>query len=331
MKKSITILALAFGISGAFAQDLTSKKGEQILPEAEDWSIGVDATPFLNYMGNFFGKSSNNTAPTFGFLNSSSSSSVSSSSTGGMIMGKKFVEAQKAYRAALRIGFGTTTTRQMVTDRFAAATASATPPPNNYPTANKEVENAWKHSTTNIGLAVGMENRRGKTRLQGYYGGEVGINFTSSKDKFTYGNKLNPFTTAGTTTANPSVDVTTADQFSGAGNVITVPTANSPTGRVTERKNGSVFTFGVRGFVGVEYFVLPKISLGGEFGWALGLSTQGKSTTKAESNSDNGLTADETTGTTTIEGSKNGSFKLDTDNANSIFGPVASLRLNFHF
>jgi len=33
MKKSVLGLALAFGVSSAFAQDLTSKKGEPILPE----------------------------------------------------------------------------------------------------------------------------------------------------------------------------------------------------------------------------------------------------------------------------------------------------------
>src|SRR5688500_10229821 len=98
MKKSITMLALAFGVTSTFAQDLTSKKGEQILPEAEDWSIGIDATPFLEYMGNFFGKTSPNAAPTFNFLNSNQT-----------ITGKYFTEATMAYRASLRIGFGSVT------------------------------------------------------------------------------------------------------------------------------------------------------------------------------------------------------------------------------
>jgi hypothetical protein len=42
MKKSIALVALAFGVTSAFAQDLTSKKGEPILPEADDWSVGID-------------------------------------------------------------------------------------------------------------------------------------------------------------------------------------------------------------------------------------------------------------------------------------------------
>lgn len=322
MKKSITILALAFGVTSTFAQDLTSKKGEQILPEAEDWSIGVDATPFLEYMGNFFGKTSPNAAPTFNFLNSNQT-----------ITGKYFTEATMAYRASLRIGFGSVTQRNMVEDRFATQVNSATPPPNTFPAAGPQKENEWKRSNTNIGLAVGMEKRKGKTRLQGLYGAELGINLSSSKDKFTYGNTLNP-QTAATTTANPVVDVHSDDNFSGASNVTS--SANIPglvgPARVTERKNGSVFSFGIRGFIGVEYFVLPKISLGGEFGWGIGLSSTGKSTTKYESIGNSQVAgSDDVTGSTTIEGAKEGSFSIDTDNNNSIFGPSASLRLNFHF
>lgn len=320
MKKSLTILALAFGVTGAYAQDLTSKKGEPILPEAGDWSIGVDATPFLDYMGNFFGKSANNTAPTFNFLN-----------TNQTITGKYFAAAQTAYRASVRIGFGGTTIRQMVEDRFQTQVNNASPT-NNFPTVNPMKENEWKHSTSNIGLSAGIEKRKGKTRLQGFYGAELGFNISSSKDKFTYGNALNPLSAA-TSTSNPVVDVDNDDSFGGsANNVYTAPTAGGPLGRVTERKNGTTFSFGVRGFIGVEYFVLPKISLGGEFGWGLGLATQGKSKTTMESiGNTGGAGANDQTGTTTIESSKNGGFRLDTDNTNSIFGPSASLRLNFHF
>jgi hypothetical protein len=321
MKKLITTVALAVITTGAFAQDLTSKKGEQILPEAEDWSIGVDATPFLDYMGNFFGKSSSNSAPTFNFLNSSQQ----------LIMGKYFVDPQTAYRVGLRIGFGGATQRNMVANRFSAPTLTSS----TYPAADPLVENEWKHSQTNIGLAVGMEKRKGKTRLQGYYGGEVGIWLGSSKDKFTYGNALNP-SSASTSSSNPVVVVDPSDDNFSAGSNIT--NAVNITGmnpgsyaRVTERKNGSTFSFGLRGFIGVEYFVLPKISLGGEFGWGLGLTSNGKTTTTYESIGNTGGTADDQVGTTTIEGSKRGNWELDTDNINALFGPSGSLRLNFHF
>jgi hypothetical protein len=307
MKKTITILALAFCITDASAQDLTSKKGETILPEQGDWSLGIDANPFLEYMGNFFGKTTTNNAPTFNFLNSNQT-----------ITGKYFVEAQMAYRASLRIGLGSETQRRMVANRTSSLN------PNTYPAANPEVENKLKRSSTDIGLAVGMEKRKGKTRLQGFYGAEVGINFSSSKDKYTYGNALN------TSTTTP-VNVDPADNF-GTGNVTSIPVSGViGNARITERKNGATFTFGLRAFIGVEYFVLPKISLGGEFGWGLGLSTTGKTKTTYESVGNKGTGGPNETGTTTIEGAKGGSFALDTDNTNSIFGPSASLRLNFHF
>jgi hypothetical protein len=318
MKKQVAILAFAISASGVFAQDLTSKKGEPILPETGDWALGIDATPFLEYAGNFFGKSSNNTAPSFSFLVAQN------------IVGKYFVDAKQAYRGGLRIGLGSESSRAMVDDRTDNGVVP-TPSTNPYPNIPGQVENAWKHSTTNFGLTGGIEMRRGKTRLQGYYGGELGIGFSSSKDVFTYGNALN------TSTANP-VSVSNQDAFSSANNVGLIPGmpigAVNGDGRVTERKNGAVFSFGLRGFIGVEYFLLPKISLGGEFGWGLGFASGGKTTTTWESIGNNdplNPNVEDQVGSTTIEGSKDGSFILDTDNVNSLFGPSGTLRLNFHF
>lgn len=309
MKKTLVVIALAFGAANGFAQDLTSKKGEPILPEAGDWAIGVDANPFLQYVGNFFGKSTTNSAPSFLFPNGVQ-----------VITGKYFVDAQTAYRMGLRIGLNNDTQRQMVGDR--TATSNTT-----FPQPIAMTENSWKHSTTSVGLSAGIEKRKGKTRLQGYYGGELGIYLSTSKDKFEYGNSLNP---GGTPPV--SVDINN-DEFFGANNTDNNPGIQGIDGngaRVIERKNGTTFSFGVRGFVGVEYFILPKISLGGEFGWGLGLTSMGKSSTDWES------TGTDAQGTlvaqpTTIEGSKQSSFSLDTDNSTGMWGPTGSLRLMFHF
>ncbi len=317
MKKSIALVALAFGVTNAFAQDLTSKKGEPMLPEAGDWAIAIDATPFLNYAGNMFGKTANNTAPTFNFLTSNQ-----------IITGKYFKDAANAYRGSVRIGLNSDKQRRMVTDRLAAAAVS--PTANGYPSAEAMKENVWKHSNTVIGLSGGIEKRKGKTRLQGFYGGEVGVFVNMSKEKFEYGNALAATSAAST---NVSVDPTD-DAFAGSGNIGT-PAINGLIGsaRATEIKHGTVFSFGVRGFIGAEYFVLPKMSIGGEFGWGLGLSSTGKTTTTWESVGDNGNPANTTNsvGTTTIEGSKNGGFSLDTDNSTGMWGPSASLRLALHF
>ncbi len=311
MKKSIALVALAFGVTSAFAQDLTSKKGEPILPEAGDWSIGIEATPFLDYAGNFFGKTNKNNAPTWNFLNGNN-----------VIVGKYFIDANKAVRGGLRLGFNSNTERQMVADRAAASNTTVT-----FPSADLMKENEWKSSNNGIGLTGGIEMRKGKTRLQGFYGGEVGIFFGSSKDVFTYGNGL---VASGTS----QVAVSNDDAFTGANNIEAAPPIQGVVGsaRATERKNGSTFIFGLRGFVGAEYFVLPKISIGAEFGWGIGFTSRGKETTTWESIGASSGATSNTVGTTTIEGSKKGSsFGLDTDNINNLWSPSAALRMNFHF
>ncbi len=324
MKKSITLLAIAFGISGAFAQEgLTSKKGEPYLPEEGDWSIGIDATPFLQYAGNMFGKTNNNIAPTFNFI-----------TNGQTITGKMFKDAQTAYRGSLRIGTASAKERNMVTDRLAMAAMS--PTANGYPSALPMKENVWKQSQTMIGLAAGMEMRRGKTRLQGYYGGEAGLYVGMRKDKFTYGNAL-----AATSTPSLNVDVDTDDEFTGMnvlGNMAN-NLDNPPIGgligdaRVTERKYGAMFSFGLRGFIGAEYFILPKMSIGGEFGWGLGITSWGKTKTTWESVGNNGNPSNtqNQVGTTEIIDSKRGGWMLDTDNKNSVWGPSGTLRFNLYF
>lgn len=207
MKKSIALVALAFGVTSAFAQDLTSKKGEPFLPEAEDMAIGIDATPFLNYVGNFFGKSANNTAPTWNFLTNNLT-----------ITGKKFKDANTAYRASIRLGFGSNTQKAQIAD----ATVTTAP---TYPALPSYKEDKFKSSNTNIGLAVGLEKRRGKTRLQGIYGAEFGLGIATSGQKYTYGNDLNP---------NGTPPVTVANSTNFGTNITTDTYGNAA--RVTKRK-----------------------------------------------------------------------------------------------
>lgn len=307
MKKSIALVALAFGVTSAFAQDLTSKKGEPFLPEAGDYAVSVDATPFLNYVGNFFGKTANNNAPTWNFLNGNNT-----------IVGKYFKDANTAYRLGIRLGFGSTTEKRMV-----AALPTSTV--NAYPTADAMVENKHKEGKTNVGITVGIEKRRGKTRLQGVYGADAGLFFGSTKHKYTYGNAL-----AGN--SGTAVNVTAADDF-GTGNVsaTSVSAGQSGSARQTQMKSGASISFGVRAFVGAEYFIIPKLSIGGEFGWGLGLSVTGKSKTTWESvGTANGAT-NTSVGTTDVEGGKSSSVSLDTDGKNGVFGPSAALRMSFHF
>lgn len=297
MKKSVLALALAFGVTTAFAQDLTSKKGEPILPEAGDWGISTDATPFLNYAGNFFGKSAFNSAPTFNFLASNS-----------IIVGKYFKDEKTAYRAGINIGFSKKSASNLVDQDNFTGTG-----------ANPKVTDKTSVSNTGFGITAGLEKRKGKTRLQGYYGGELGLYFGSTHQKNTYGNIFGNAGTAGTSMSPTSTTWATGSN--------TVSGSGATASRVTDYKSGTTMQFGLRGFVGVEYFVLPKMSLGGEFGWGLGWTHQGAGQTITESPN----TAFTGAQTTTAKTGTSGSLAIGTDNNNSFFGPSGSLRMNFYF
>lgn len=297
MKKSVLfVAALALGATSAFAQDLTSKKGEAFLPEAGDWSIGVDATPFLNYVGNFIGGNGLNTAPTWNFLNGNQT-----------IIGKMYSSETMAYRGILRIGFNSSKVVNNVNDD-----AVTTPP--SFPAAPQTVEDEMKMSSHFIGLGAGMEMRRGKTRLQGFYGADAMVWLSGSKSSYTYGNAYS------STNTNP----TTTDF--GTGN--TTPSgAIIWGGRETENKSGSTFGVGVRGFIGCEYFIVPKISIGAEFGWGIGFMSTGEATQTWESN---GPPAAGGSTTEYVTSGKSSGLTLDVDR-NAFGSANGSLRLNFHF
>jgi hypothetical protein len=285
MKKStLFVAALAFGATTAFAQDLTSKKGEPILPEAGDFAIGVDATPMIYYFGNMMNGNTDNDAFGWNYTNGAN-----------MITGKYFVSETMAYRGMLRIGFGSNTWTNPVVDDASTSTPVGM------------TEDKLKASWNYIGIGGGLEWRRGKGRLQGYWGGMLMFSMSGGKDSYTYGNAFTNTNTAPTTT----IDFNTG------------ATANVAT-RTTENKWGSTMMFGLRGFAGAEFFILPKISIGGEFGWGLGFSSTKAGTMTTESWNGTG-----TTSTTTDTGSTS-SFAIDTDNNAFGLAPAAIL-VHFHF
>jgi hypothetical protein len=250
--KKILLICASIALVGTMNAQLTSKKGENYLPQAGDYSIGADASSALGYFGNLFNGATNG-GMNFNYTNG-----------GNMITGKMFVTDNMAYRGMVRLGFGSTSTTVM----------------------NGTVEDVTKNSYNAIALGGGLEYRRGSTRLQGYYGFMGMIALGGSKSTYTPGASGNPVA-----------------------------------GTILESKAGSTFGLGIRGFVGVEYFVLPKISIGGEFGWGLMLNSTGASSTTV---------ANGTGGTVVTDGGKASSFGFDTDN--NAFGVApAAILVNFHF
>lgn len=307
MKKFIFTVATVLIGASAFAQD-----DKVYGPEAEDWALSIDATPFLNYFGNFIGGTDANAAPTWSFL-----------TTNQQITGKYFMSSDMAFRGSVRLGFGSNSETNMVLDR----TVDPADYPD-YPELPSMVENKMKMRSSNIGLSGGVEFRKGEGRLQGYYGGELGISFSSSSTIYEYGNEL---TLPG---ADNPVGVSGADDFSDPSDPSSVSNIGADDGfgndfRVLENKSGATIGFGLRGFIGAEYFILPKFSLGGEFGLGLFVASSGSSFTSVESVGNVG--GDNVIGTVETEGASETSFGFDADNNNTVFGPAGSIKLTFHF
>lgn len=288
MKRKVLFVASLFLATATFAQDgLTSKKGEAYLPEAGDWSIGIDANPILNYAGNLFsGSTATNTI----------GAGATWHNPNMAIYGKYFKDETTAYRGMLRIGFGSTTTTNIFD------TSSTTTP--------VELTDEMKTSYNNIVLGGGIEKRRGNTRIQGYYGGMIMIGFGGSSTTYDYGHTFSDATGGAVWTDNFIAGTTTS--------------GNGP--RETERKNGSTFMLGLQGFIGVEWFFAPKVSLGAEYTWGLAMNSTGEGEVTSESW---GLATSSATEnsliTTTNKTGKQSSFGLDT----GISG--ANISLNFHF
>jgi hypothetical protein len=290
MKKKVLFVASMFLATAMIAQDgLTSKKGEAYLPEAGDWALGFDGTPFLDYAGNWFNGTSNN--------------SVNATWVGNQpamtIYGKMFKDETTAYRAKIRIGFGSSSEKAF-TDTIGNNGGN--------PATVVEIEDKMSTSGFNLTLGGGIEKRRGNTRIQGFYGGELLISFGSSSESYEYGD-----------THDDDNGVIFHDFGS---NDLGGPTDR----RVTEVSYGSTMTIGLRGFVGVEWFLAPKVSVSAEYGWGLRMQSQGDGTTTTEEWMPATLTATENSLVTkeTTQGGTS-SFGIDTDNNGGV------ISIFFHF
>ncbi|MDR1865126.1 MAG: hypothetical protein LBR08_06080 [Bacteroidales bacterium] len=253
MKKIIILfgLCLCAGFS-ATAQDgentdnvPVNKRGIAILPKAGDHVIGVSADPFLVYLGNFFGKTTTNASPEFKWDDVT-------------FYGKYFLEDNRAIRAKLRVGYSSDQTKYFITNDHISANDPLNP--------DATTADVVKTGTQGLGLSAGYEFRLGRGRLQGFYGAEVSLGYDKENITYTYGNPMTDVNQAPTTfddTTNP-------------------PTEAHKSSRATETKGGLAVNAGLGGFIGVEYFFAPKISIGGEFGLGLSFSSKAQDETTLE-------------------------------------------------
>lgn len=270
---STIIMGLSFN---SFSQNdnLTNKNGKTILPEAGEIGLGFSAMPVFSYVGNMFNGNTNN--------NSLGNNKFASMFNENAIFGKYMLDNKTAVRAHFRINIDNSKFTNYVINDVQNSPDSMT-------------TDILKQKSQRYVIGGGYEKRRGNGRVQGIYGGDAVFMFEKSTSSYEYGNQFGMLNQAPTSTTdfvnNQSASLGMRNSSSASGNTVGL---------------------GLRPFVGVEYYVAPKISLGAEFGWSLMFSSTGDGTMDKEyyePASGNVLYK-------TVNTGGNSNFSLDTDNFN---------------
>ncbi|MBN2612706.1 MAG: hypothetical protein JXB00_14210 [Bacteroidales bacterium] len=162
---------------------------------------------------------------------------------------KYFRNSKTAYRARIGVAYHYNTESFPVADDYNTG----------FTTTDKRSENY-----TMIVTGIGLEKRKGLGRIQGIFGAELNLMYrngtpTLMNYKYTYANPITAENTAPSTAL--FLDGTPRPLF---------------------EKTFSSIGMGATGFFGLEFFVAPKISLGGEMGLKLMYIYNTNSKTKTE-------------------------------------------------
>jgi hypothetical protein len=302
-----------------------NKKGRAILPQKNDIGIGFNMIPVID----LFFQSLKFNQPYPG----ADSLVQYTQNSNNQIVGKFFLDDN----TAIRVRFGINTLSGQITSRVQDAKVMYDA---GFGTADDiaaasliKVDDVAQFRKSNILITVGYEKRRGYRRLQGVYGAEVGFGRISSGETFTYGNAFSDLY---------PVEYTT--NFNTLSTAIQTPTTATRVERTTKAKNETGYRYGVRGFVGIEYFIFTKISIGVEYGWGFSITTQRATSFEQEVyfNGQNGPTVI-TEEINSSDAQRQSGFSLDNNNG-SIFsmnntlggntllaGGAGALTLLFHF
>jgi hypothetical protein len=212
------------------------------------------------------------------------------------ITGKRFTSATQAERFSVRV-FGD---NEMMSVYTAPNSGSG-----------DDVKDVMRSRDNMIAVGYGKEFRKGAStsRLQGFYGYEALVAIGSSGTSYKYGNDLE----AGFRSSDFNGGEISGDE------------------RTTSTTNGLDIALGARGFIGVEYFVVPKISIGGEYGWGIGIhrdfggKTKSEHVTDGEKESKSGSTGG------LFIGNQRKNSTDQTDLWMNSFSPSGNLSINFYF
>lgn len=245
MKKTIIALVsfmLVQIMAIAQVDNQASQPKKSYLPEAGDFAVGLDARPFLHYFGNMFNGTTNNN---INFANNN-------------IFLKYFIMDE----AAVRLSFNIDNVDKIITNRYVPDDNARI----NDPLSRQEVIDRQIQTSERYTVRAGYQHYLGEERLRGFVGGDLGYTAERTHLNYEYGNVMNE--------VNPNP--TTANFMGGE-----VPFFN-PMQRHTEIRTNITNLFFVSAFTGVEYFVIPMLSLGLEVGLQYGQEFEGQRYRKYE-------------------------------------------------
>jgi hypothetical protein len=330
-KKVLIVTAL---ISSMFVQAqeqasgdevVKNKKGYEILPKAGDIAIGFNTIPIIDLV---FGTLSRNPA-----YNGAGNIVSYTQNSNNQIVAKYFLAAN----SALRIRLGVNTLAGGITNRVQDSKAlydASFGTPEDISAANLvRVKDEISYRKSNWMISAGYEMRRGYRRLQGVFGGEIGFGGNSASQTVEYGNAFSD---------QYSVQYTT--NFNAGFVANHNPTAPGRQIRNVENNFRGGFRMGLRGFIGIEYFIFAKISVAAEYGWGYAFTTRGRQTLKQEVYTTQGgvskviveelnQDSNENTRGFSVDNNNNNPFSMNnTLNGNTaLSGGAGALTLLFHF
>ncbi len=265
MKKRILFFSALLSSGLCLAQDMgtdsipKNKKGNEILPKKGDIGLGFNAIPIIDMFLTSFQPGA------------TGAGSIVQSTSNNQIVGKYFLDARTAIRVRFGINNIAGTATNFLQDAAAMNSASQGTADDIAAASLLTVEDKLTFRKTNMLLSLGLEKRRGYRRLQGFYGAEFGVGKTGSIERVTYGNAFSDqFPTYYTSDFNTMATATVN------------PTDPGRSARELETKYQGGFRFGLRGFIGIEYFIFTKISIGAEYGWGWSIATRGAATQSRE-------------------------------------------------
>lgn len=215
----------------------TSKNGFEVLPQKGDWGIGISASNPLNFAQSAL--SDGNGTATF---SSANGTSTTQNGAGGVtVSGKFFKSSFTAYRGFLSVQTDRVTTLTSVADLGNPAEPGAF------------LQDKSVTKDRGISLGFGLEKRRGSGRVIGVYGAQAALGFGHGTiTNYEYANEL-----------QQGNGQTSLDGTAG------VPGSVVGDQRILKQGATSDVLIGAQVFLGVEYFIAPKISIGGEFNFGV--------------------------------------------------------------